>query len=286
MQPMLILMRKFQLLCAVGVVTSAAFGQAPVTPLPDVRQLLKEVQEHQKHLDKVRESYTYTSLQTVQDLDGSGRVVKTETFENEDFFVNGHVIERRVKKGGKPLDGHDANKEAERVTKLVQKAEKTPPNQPLEGQAVSITRLLEIMEVGAPRRETFRGRPTIVFDFTGRKDARTHGLIEDASKKLKGTLWIDEADKQVAHLEVMFFDNVKVGGGLVANLQKGSNFKFDQAPVQDGLWLPTGAEANMAARILLLKNMRQHFTERVYDYKRFKVDAQQEKDARVAEQKH
>jgi len=35
------------------------------------------------------------------------------------------------------------------------------------------------------------------------------------------------------------------------------------------------------ARILLLKNMRQHFTERDYDYKRFRVDTQQSKDATV-----
>lgn len=265
--------------------STCAFAQAPSAPLPDVRQLMKEVQEHQKQLDKVRESYTYTSMQTVQDLDGKGNITKAETFENEDFFVNGHVIERRVKKNGKPLDGNDANKEAERVTKLVQKAEKTPREQSLEGQSISISRILDIMDLGAPRRDVFHGRPTIVFDFTGRKDAKTHGLVEDASKKLKGTIWIDEADKQVAHVEVVFFDNLKVGGGLVANLQKGSNFKFDQAPVEDGLWLPTAAEANMAARVLLLKNMRQHFTERVYDYRRFKVDAEQQKDAKVTERK-
>lgn len=282
---MLLRAREFLLASAVAFIAAAAYAQSPAAPLPDIRQLLREVQEHQKHLDKVRESYTYTSMQTTQDLDAKGNVVKTETSENEDFFVNGHVIERRVKKDGKPLDGHEANKETERVTKLVMKAEKTPPGQPLEGQTVSITRLLDIMETGTPRREMFRGRPAIVFDFTGRKDAKTHGLIEDASKKLKGTIWIDEADRQVAHLDVVFFDNLKVGGGLVANLQKGSNFKFDQAPVEDGLWLPTAAEANMAARVLLLKNMRQHFTERVYDYKRFKVDAQQQKDARVTGQK-
>ena len=64
-----------------------------------------------------------------------------------------------------------------------------------------------------PRRETFRGRPTIVFDFQGRKDAKTHGIAEDASKKLQGTLWIDEADKEVAHMEVRFDDNFHVAGG-------------------------------------------------------------------------
>ena len=262
---------------------SALQAQANPTPLPDVRQLVKEVQEHQKKLEKLRESYTYSSTDTVQQLDGNGRVTKTETTENEDFFVNGHVIQRVVKKNGQSLNQHDEQKETERVTKLVQKAEKTPPDESLDGQTMKISRLLEIMDVGAPRRETLRGRSAIVFDFSGRKEAKTHGLMEDASKKLKGTLWIDEADRQAAHIEVIFADSLKVGGGLLANVQKGSNFKFDQAPVADGLWLPTGGEGTMAARVLLLKNMRVHFTNRVYDYKRFKVDAEQQKDAKVVE---
>jgi hypothetical protein len=242
---------------------------------------MQEVQDHQKLLEKVRESYTYNSTQTVQDLDSSGKVTKTETSENEDFFVNGHVIERTVKKNGQALSGHDQQKETERITKLVEKAQNTPPDQRLDGQTVSISRVLDLMDVSNPRREKYRGRPSLVFDFVGRKNAKTHGLAEDASKKLKGTIWIDEADRQVAHLEVTFDDNFHVAGGLVANIQKGSNFHFDQAPVDGGLWLPTGGEGTLQARVLLLKNMRQHFTDRVYDYKRFRVDAQQEKDARA-----
>ena len=254
-------------------------------PLPDPRQLVLEVQEHQKTVDKLRESYTYSSLQTVQDVDAQGKVTKTETSENEDFFVNGHAIERTVKKNGQPLSGHEQQKETERVTKLVEKAEKTPPGQSIEGPQVSISRVLEIMQLGTPRRESFRGRPTIVFDFVGRKDAKTHGLAEDASKKLKGTIWIDEADRQVAHLEVTFDDNFHVAGGLVANVQKGSNFRFDQAPVDGGLWLPTGGEGMMTARVLLVKNIRQRFSEKVYDYKRFKVETQQAKDAKLVTEK-
>jgi hypothetical protein len=134
-----------------------------------------------------------------------------------------------------------------------------------------------------------------VFDFVGRKDAKTHGLAEDASKKLQGTIWIDEADRQVAHLEVSFIDNFHVVGGLLANIQKGSNFHFDQelvnhpsdvdlSPGAAGngeLWLPTGGEGTMQARVLLVKNLRQHFIERDYDYKRFRVETQQAKDAQL-----
>jgi hypothetical protein len=239
----------------------AAGAQQPASPpLPDIRQLMHEVQAHQRQLDKVRESYTYTTLETTQDIDSNGKVTKTESVEQEDFFVNGHVIARTVKKNGQPLSEHDQQKETERVTKLVEKAEKTPSDQPLEGPSVSISRLLEIMDVRNPRRETYRGRPTIVFDFNGRKDAKTHGLVEDASKKLQGTIWIDEADRQVAHLEVSFTDNFHVAGGLVANIQKGSNFRFDQSGMSEGLWLPTGGEGTMQARILLLKSLRQHLS--------------------------
>lgn len=253
----------------------AALAQpAPNQPLPDIRQLLVEVQAHQRQLDKVRESYTYTSMQTVEDIDAAGKVKKSETEEHEDFFVNSHIIERTVRKDGRPLDDHQQQKETERVTKLVEKAEKTPPGQPLEGPTISVSRILEIMDVRNERRVEFRGRPAIVFDFVGRKDAKTHGLAEDASKKLEGTIWIDEADRQVAHLEVRFIDNFHVAGGLFANVQKGSNYRFDQEPVNGELWLPTGGEGTMQARLLLVKNLRQHFVEHDYDYKRFRVETQ------------
>lgn len=254
--------------------------QAPAPPLPDIRELMKEVQAHQKLVEKERENDTYTSLITTQDLDANGKVTKTESEEDENFFVNSHLIARTVKKDGKPLGEHEEQKETERVTKLVEKAQNTPPGQPIEGQTVSISRLLEIMDVRNPRRENYRGRSTIVFDFIGRKDAKTHGMIEDASKKLQGTIWIDEADRQVAHLEVSFNDNFRVAGGVFATVQKGSNFHFDQAPVGGGVWLPTGGEGAMQARLLVFKNLRQHFVEREYDFKRFSVDTEQQKDAK------
>lgn len=254
-------------------------------PLPEVRQLMREVEDHQRQVDKVRENYTYTSAQTTQDIDSNGQVKKTEVEEYEVFFVNGHEIDRKVKKGGKELDGEELKKETERTTKQVEKAEKTPPGQPLDGQQISISRVLEVMDVRNPRRQLYHDRPMIVFDFVGRKDAKTHGLAEDASKKLQGTLWVDEADRVVAHMDVSFDDNFHVGGGLVATIQKGSNFHFEQSPVNGELWLPTGAEGSMQARVMLLKGIRQHFTERNYDFKRFHVDAQQEKDAKAVPEK-
>lgn len=268
------------------VCAQAVLGLAQVraveTPLPDVRMLMSDVQAHQRKLDAVRESYTYTARRTVQDVDGNGRVTKTEQAEFETFFVNGHLIERQMKKDNKPLDAHDEQKETERVTKLVEKAEKTPRGQTLDGQTISIGRLLEIMDVRNERRIAYRGRPTIVFDFVGRKDAKTHGVLEDASKKIEGTLWVDETDRQVAHLEARFVDNFHVVGGVFANVQKGSYFKFDQGPLDEGLWLPTGGEGSVQVRVLLVKNVRQRFIEYDGDFKRFRVETQQHESKTAA----
>ena len=259
--------------------------QAANPPLPDIRQLMQEVQKHQAELNKVRENYTFSVSREVQEIDAKGQVSKTETEEAEVFFVNGHEIWQLVKKEGKPLTDEEQKKETERVTKLLKKAEKMPPDQPLEGHVITVSRLLEIMDVLNERREIYRGRPAIVFDFVGRKDAKTHGLAEDLSKKLQGTIWIDESDRQVAHCDANFYDNFRIAGGVVATIQKGSNFHFDQAQVNGEVWLPTGAEGTVQARVLLVKGYHQHFTEREYDYKRFHVEAQQGKDSRVVVEK-
>lgn len=276
----LLSLKSFTLLMAVFLVVPMLHAQAP-KPLPDPRALMQQVSEHQRLLEKVRENYTFTALDKTEELDGSGAVRKTETNESECFFVHSHSICRLVKKEGKPLDAREEKKESERVQKLVEKAQNTPPEQPLEGQGVSVSRILAIMDVSNPRRVEYRGRPTIVFDFAGRKDAQTSGMAEDMSKKLNGSIWVDESDLEIAHLEARFIDNFKVGGGLLMNLQKGSSFYFDQAPVNGELWLPTIFAGNVSARVLVFKGERQHFIETVSNYQRFKVDAEQQKSVVV-----
>ena len=115
------------LLPALPLALAAWTQQAAAPPLPEIHQLMREVEEHQKQLDKVRENYTYTSLQTTQDMDANGQVKKTETREWEEFFVNSHQVARMVKKDGRPLTDEEQQKETERVTKAVEKAQQPDP---------------------------------------------------------------------------------------------------------------------------------------------------------------
>jgi len=255
-------------------------AQAPAQPpMPEIHQLMKEVQEHQKAVEKLMENYTYTSVEVTEDLDSKGKVTKTERNELEIFFVNGHGIARKVKKDGQPLTESEEKKETERVTKAVEMAQKPEPEKPKS--EMSLSEILESVEIRNPRQENYHGRPTYVFDFVGRKDLNAHGMAEDVSKKLQGTVWIDVADRVAAHLDVSLNDNFHIGWGMLANIEKGSNFHFEQGPVDDNVWLSIGGDVTIGARLLLVKGVRQHMTMRNTDFKRFHVDTQQGKDVKV-----
>lgn len=277
-------MRTLEIVLALGFVAFSisrqSFAQAapvkPDAPIPDIPTLMKDVEAHQRDLDKVRENYTFREVTQTDDLDSGGQVKKTESEESEIFFVNGHHIERLVKKNGKELSGDEQKKEQEKVQKEVEKATKLDPGKSLHGDEISVSRILAIMKVSNPRRVSLNGRDTIAFDFVGDPHAQTHGMAEDASKKLAGTVWIDEKDREVAKLTVHFDENFHVGGGLLANIQAGSSFQFEQAKINNELWLPTGGDAHLQARVLLVKGYRENIRFHDSDFQRFHTEASQD----------
>ncbi|HEX5236277.1 MAG TPA: hypothetical protein VFW25_13205 [Silvibacterium sp.] len=143
--------------------------------IPDAATLLQQVAEHQRQLDNTRENYTWLATTVIRMLDKRGNVKKTESEEDDVFFVNTHEIDRKLAKDGKQLSGDEQKKEQDRVAKAIDKAEKTTPGQFLDKNAVSITQILGIMKVSRPRREMIDGRSVIAFDFVGDSHAKTHG---------------------------------------------------------------------------------------------------------------
>jgi hypothetical protein len=85
-------------------------------------------------------------------------------------------------------------------------------------------------------------------------------------------MWIDEKARDVARLEAHFSNNVKIGGGLLASVDKGSAFVFEQAKVNNEVWLPTYDEIHVAGRFLVLK-VKANQIDRYSDYKKFHAES-------------
>jgi hypothetical protein len=256
----------------------AAFGASEPAALPDAATMLREVEAHQKQLDKIRENYTFRSMQTTRQLDGSGNTKKVETEEHEVFFVNGEQVQKLVRKDGKDLTPEQARKEQDRVNKEVLKISKPGYSNP-DKDEITVSRLLQIVTFSRPRRVQLNGRDTIAFDFAGDPHAKTHGRGEDALKKVSGTIWIDEADREVSRMSATLDENYHVGFGLLASVAKGSNVVFDQGLIRNEAWLPTAIALHLQARALLVAGFRAEIDIRFDQYKKFQTDAVQQPGA-------
>jgi hypothetical protein len=266
------------LLVLLACVAPAAFGASEPAALPDAATMLREVEAHQKQLDKVREDYTFRSVQTTRQLDSSGNTKKVETEEHEVFFVNREQVQKLVRKDGKDLTPDQARKEQDRVNKEVLKISKPGYSNP-DKDEITVSRLLQIVAFSRPRRVQLNGRDTIAFDFAGDPHAKTHGRGEDALKKVSGTIWIDEADREVSRMSATLDENYHVGFGLLASVAKGSNVVFDQALIRNEAWLPTAIALHLQARALLVAGFRAEIDIRFDQYKKFQTDAVQQPGA-------
>jgi hypothetical protein len=266
--------------CSLMSVSLHAQIASSPAPIPDAATLLREVVAHQKQMDSVRENYTYREVTVTRMLDKHGKTIKTTSETSNIFFVNTHEVDRLIAKNGKPLTPGEERKEQDSVNKTIALAEKTPPGQVPDHNTVSISKLLSIMQLTSPRRILMDGRPTLVFQFTGNPRAHTHGLAENASKKLAGTLWIDEQDRDVRRLQAHFDANFRMGWGL-ASVAKGSTFTFEQRRIQGVLWLPAGAQIHLVAHAIGFLTYRAEIQITDSDYQVFHVGTQQPSKASV-----
>ena len=190
----------------------------------------------------------------------------------------------RVKKDGKPLSAEEQKKENEKTQKRIEElqkreAKKEAKEEKAKEQGKSdekdepgIEVFLRACQFVNPRRERFRGQDVLVFDFEPNPEFKPHKLVEKVVQKLAGVVWIDEKARDVARLEAYFTGDMKIAGGLLANLQKGTSFVFEQAFVNNEVWLPTYMEARVGVRFLLVKGIKASVVTRYWDYKKFNVE--------------
>jgi hypothetical protein len=269
-----------------GTPATPIAGQAAETkvdeterPLPDIPMLMRAVEANQKAAESIEKNYIYRSAQTQQELDGHGRVKKTESREYEVFWVNGVPVHRLIKKDGKELSPDEQKKENGKIDKDAAKAkerrdkanEKGKETDPRGNELITVSRLLELGSFTNARRVQLNGRDTIAVDFAGDPKAKTRNRAEDVIRDLVGTAWVDETDRMLVRAEGHFLNTFKIGGGLVVNIQKGTSFSMEQRKVNDEVWLPAMIDGQGAARALLVFSFNGKIHAVQSDYRKFKA---------------
>ena len=253
------------------------FPRAEGRPLPDVAKLLLDIDKNQKTVDEIIKQYTCHLTEEEEKTDSNGQVTSHSVKEYDIFYVGEDEVRHLLAKDGKPLEGDEKKKEDERFSKDFDEKKKKKAaldNDPKkqakqdEEEQAQISDFLRAERFTNPRRELFRGQQVIVFDFGPNPDYKPKNLAENIVQKLGGVLWVDEQARDVARLEARFNDNVKIGGGILASLSKGSNLVFEQTLVNNEVWLPSYSEVHAAARVVFFK-VKANEIDRYSDYKKF-----------------
>src|SRR6267143_964000 len=260
------------------------FPKKSQVQLPDLKALFKEIDENQKAIDKIKENYAGSQSEEETEFEGDGRVKKREVSEYTFFYLNGNEITTLVKKDGKPLSEAEQKKENEKTQKRIEEQQKRETKKEANAEKAKeegksdekdepgIEIFLRACQFVNPRRERFRGQDVLVFDFERNPEFKPHKLIEKVVQKLAGVVWVDEKAHDVARLEAYFTGDLKIAGGLLANLQRGTSIVYEQGFVNDEVWLPTYMEAHIGVRFLLVKGIKASIVTRYWDYKKFNVE--------------
>jgi hypothetical protein len=259
----------------------------------DVAALLREVSLNQNQLEQRFTEYSFMQKETAREINSKGEV-KKETVKVFEVFPIPHrePVMKLLSENGVPLAGERAAKEQKRVEEEFAKAERDREKneQRVEkrraerrkkrgGQAnegddddVDISGFLRVCEFVSPRRERFRDRDAVVFDFRPQPGFKSSNRQEDLISKLVGVVWIDPADKQVMRLEARLAEGFKMGGGLLINLRPGAAFVMEQTRMVEGVWLPRMAQINLSVKVLLFGGGDYNQTIEWSDYKHFSGD--------------
>jgi hypothetical protein len=260
------------------------FPRKSQVQLPDLKALFKQIDSNQQALDKIKENYAGTKIEEETDYQGSGKPKKPDVRESTFFYLDGTEVSTLVKIDGQPLSPEAQKKENARVLKQIDELEKSANKKASSGQKdkqeqkeeededISIDAFLRACQFVNPRRERFRGQDVLVFDFEPNPEFKARSLVEKVIQKLGGVIWIDEKALDVVRLDAFFVSNVKIAGGLLADLQKGTRVILEQTYVNNEVWLPTYQEVHIDVRVLLVKGIKVDGTTRYSDYKKFNVE--------------
>ncbi len=284
---------------------SDSLFEPPADSTLDIPALLRDLSKNQDEDDKRVNDYTFTQKVTEREVDDKGQVKKEKVSVYEVYPIADYGwVEKLVMENGAPLSPERAAKEEKRAAEELEKAEREAPKLKQkreqkraerrakrrakssdkasgegdeEDDDVEISTFLRACEFFSPRREHFRERDVIVFDFRPRAGFKPSTTGETIVSKLSGVIWIDPAERQVVRLEARLVAGFKMGGGLVASIKPGSAFIFEQTRLPEGVWMPRFSQVNASARVFLFAGMTVNQTREFGDFKRFSTKTGEDK---------
>jgi hypothetical protein len=281
-------MRFFRI--AFGLILSVtAFGQEPAAPPKNappitlsedqIRELIRQSADNDLENDKKQRDYTYVEREEERRLDSKGQVKSTEVKTYDVMEIYGEQVQKLTAKDDKPLSEKDANKEEEKIQKLIDKRKNESEDdrrkrlekeekEREEGRQF-VKEIADAYNFKLAGIEAIDGRDNYVIDCDPRPGYQPHMKEARFLSKARGRVWIDKNDVQMKKLDVVFIDTVSFGLFL-ARIHKGSRIAVETVRINDEVWLQKYVAVKVDVRVALLKNYNVEVDVADSNYKKFR----------------
>ncbi len=231
---------------------TTTIGLPADAPLPNPHDLLQRAIANEKKLAAEQERYACRITDESVETDSHGNVKKTTTEVKEQFFVNGISVERTLSKNGKDLTPDETRKEDQRVMKeTVKYSNEAAAKKENDKQNHQIEEVLSAMQLANGRRERVNGRDVLFYDIVPNPKFQAKNLNQRFAQVMQGKISIDEETGEMIDLNIKSVQDLKIAGGMLANLHKGFWIHVHDQPQPDGVWLTNLAEGSGDARAAL-----------------------------------
>lgn len=253
-------------LLAVPVRTLAA-GQDGGS-LPDARELMREVREAARLDAELQSQFSYLEERRDFRISRLGKVAAgpLRTFEVFPSSRPGRTYKRLIAVDGKPLPPEElARRDREHERHLAERAARERNETPdqraerlrreraeIEERNAILDDALAVFEPEIEGRETIDGQPVFRLTLTPRRGARVRTREGRWMKEMAGRVWIAEADRQIAKVDLEAQDDLTIGWGILGRVHEGSRFVFARRYVE-GVWLPAEVVFDATGRTLLFR---------------------------------
>jgi len=238
-----------------------AIGRAPVRAEDNARDIIQRSISKDFVNWTLAKEYTYLIRDQDKEMDKSGKVKKTESSVEEVIHLYGEPFTRLIEKDGKPLSDKDAHKEDEKLAKFTAKREHETGQEREKRLAEREKRrakereflkeVIDAYDLKLIGEEKVDGHDAYVIAAEPRPGYRAKTGDAKYFSKIRGKVWIEKAEYQWVKVEAETIDTISFGLVLF-RLYKGAHLQFEQARVNDEVWLPRRIHVEAAGRVGLV----------------------------------
>ena len=246
-------------LVALMLLPAALAGrQAPAleSALPARDAFLAAVRQNLSRSQDEQDRYAYKERRTELRMNPFGRVGTgaTRVYDVVPAADGMGVMRRLIERDGQPVTAP-----AERRARGERRNRTQTPR--------GFQDVLETLQFTLDRREMIDGRPVIIVTFAALPNAKPRTREGKMARVFTGTAWVDEATREVQRVDAIAVDDLTVGFGVIARLNKGTTISVVRRPGPDGLWLPASIRFAGEGRAMLFRKLQVNYVIEWFDYR-------------------